>query len=212
MEGDPVDAYRAFDTSLVSDALDEHGIEGVINGLAPASPTLTAVGRAHTMRFERTDEPGQRTDFPYAMLNELVTDRVLVIDGVGPALSCWGGNASRLAANAGMNGVVINGGYRDVSDIRDGTFPVFGRAPTPKSGQQRITVAEIGVPLEIDGVTVRPDDLLIADATGIVVVPADDAEAVAETAEETLAEEVVVEEKIANGASVADLQNDDHEF
>lgn len=204
--------FAMFDTSVVSDALDEHGIDGVIDGISPADPDQTVVGRAHTMRFEEAETQDEETNFPYAMLHELVENHVLVIDGVGPDISCWGGNASRLAENAGVNGIVVDGGYRDVPEIRAGTFPVFGRAPTPKTGQRRVTVEEIGEPLDIDGVTVRPDDLIVADATGIVVVPADDAEAIASTAEKTLREELLVEEKIENGASVSDLQRDDHEF
>lgn len=204
--------YRMFDTSIVSDALDEHGIDGVANDLSPVRSARTAVGRAHTMRFERAAEPGSETNFPFAMLNELVADRVLVIDGADPELSCWGGNASRLAADAGVNGVVVDGGYRDASDISEGSFPVFGRAPTPTTGQRRVTVEGIGEPVEIGGVAVAPDDLIVADATGVVVVPADEAAAVAETAEEILAEELLLEEKIENGATVEDLQQDGHAF
>ena len=206
------DVYSMFDTSVVSDALDKHDIDGVITGLPPAAPDQTTVGRAHTMRFELVDDPGERTNFPYAMLNELLEDRVLVIDGVGPDISCWGGNASRLAENAGVAGMVIDGGYRDIPEIREGSFPVFARQPTPKSGQRRLAVEAVGEPLDIDGVTVNPDDLIVADATGVVVVPAEKAAEVAETAEATLREELLVERKIEHGATVADLQSDDHEF
>lgn len=212
MSRSATDVFEAFDTSIVSDALDRHGIDGVINGLPPAHPDHVVVGRAHTLRFEPAAEPDSETNFPYAMLDELVADRVLVIDGVGPELSCWGGNASRLAANAGMNGIVVEGGYRDVSEIREGSLPVFGRAPTPKTGQRRLVVEAIGEPVEIDGVTVSPDDLIVADATGVVVVPSNHITAVAETAEEILGEELLVEAKIDAGATVSDLESDDHEF
>lgn len=206
------DVFESFDTSIVSDALDQHGIDGVINGIEPTHPDHSTVGRAHTLRLERANNPGTDTNFPYAMLHELVADRVLVMEGVDPSISCWGGNASKLAANAGMNGIVIEGGYRDIPDIRAGSIPVFGRSPTPKSGQQRLVVEEIDSPIEVDGIEVAPDDLIVADATGIVVVPADDIEAVAETAEGILGEELLVETKIDSGATVPDLESDDHEF
>lgn len=212
MTSSVTDAYRLFDTSIVSDALDEHGIDGVITGIGPAGAAHATVGRAHTLRFEEVDAPGSETNFPFAMLNELLADRVLVVDGVGPDVSCWGGNASRLAAAAGVNGVVVDGGFRDVSDVREEPLPLFGRSPTPRTGQRRVTVEGIGEPVEIDGVTVAPEDVVVADATGVVVVPADDAAAVAETAEDVLAEELLLEEKIANGVTVADLQRDGHAF
>lgn len=212
MESSVTDVFSMFDTSVVSDALDDHDIDGVVNGLPPAEPSQRAVGLAHTMRFELVDDSGEKTNFPYAMLNELIADRILVIEGVGPEISCWGGNASRLAENAGVAGIVIDGGYRDVPEIRAGSFPVFARAPTPKSGQRRLAVEAVGEPVEIDGVEVAPDDVIVADATGVVVVPAAEAAAVAETAEETLREEHLVETKIDHGATVADLQQNDHEF
>lgn len=209
------DVFELFDTSIVSDALDRHGIDGVINGIPPAHPDQSAVGRAHTVQLENVgsaDEPKADTNFPYAMLNELVRDRVLVLDGAGPELSCWGGNASRLAANAGMNGIVVDGGYRDIAEVRTGSLPVFGRAPTPKTGQRRLTIEAIGEPVEIDGVTVAPDDLIVADATGIVAIPAGNVTEVAETAEEILREELLVEKKIESGAAVSDLESDEHDF
>lgn len=209
---DITDVFRPFDTSIVADAMDEHGIDGVVTGLSPVQKGGFAVGRAHTMRFGEAEEPGSETNFPFAMLNELVADSVLVIEGTGPDLSCWGGNACRLAENADVNGVVIDGGYRDVPDIVEGSFPLFGRAPTPKTSQRRVTVEGVGEPVDIRGVRVEPDDLVVADATGVVVVPSDAIVEVAETAERILSEELLLEEKITNGATVPDLQSDGHSF
>jgi regulator of RNase E activity RraA len=204
--------YRLFDTSLVSDALDSHGIDGVIQGLAPAHPDFAAVGRARPMRFERVENPsGEATNFPYAMLERLAPDDVFVIDGVEDC-SAWGGNASELAAAADLAGVVVDGGFRDVPDLRDAGLPVFGATPTPQTGQRRVRVESVDEPIAVRGVTVDPDDVVVADATGVVVVPAAEAEAVADTAESALAEELLLEEKIGAGASVADLRGDDHEF
>lgn len=212
MANDIADVFRTFDTSVVSDALDEHGIDGVITGIEPADATWTAVGRVHPMRFEEASDPGTETNFPFAMLRELAPGRVLFVAGAGSEVSHWGANASRLAANAGANGVVVDGGFRDVPAVRNGPFPVFGRVPTPRTGQGRITVDGVDEPVEIDGIAVAPDDVVIADATGVVVVPSDEAAAVADTAESILAEELLLERKIANGATVEDLQGSGHSF
>jgi regulator of RNase E activity RraA len=205
--------YRLFDTSLVSDALDDHGFDGVIQGLAPAHTDFTAVGRARPMRFERVGG-GRReeaTNFPYAMLERLAADEVFVIDGVDDC-SAWGGNASKLAAAAGLAGVVVDGGYRDVPDLRTEDLPVFGATPTPQTGQRRVRVESVGDPIEVRGVTVEAGDVVVADATGVVVVPQAEAAAVADTAEATLGEERLLEAKIDAGATVADLRDDAHEF
>lgn len=207
------DVFRLFDTAIVADAMDEHGLDGVLTGFETPAQSWTAVGRADTVRMEPAPDPGtEATNFPFAMLSELRADRVLVVSGTDPTVSCWGGNASRLAAAAGTSGVVVDGGYRDAPDVGEGAVPVFARARTPRSGQRRVTVAGAGNPVTVDGVEIAPDDVVVADGTGVVVVPADEARAVAATAEEILAEERLLEAKIANGATVADLQTDGHSF
>lgn len=208
---DPIAVFSECDTSIVSDAMDEHGLDGVITGLPPAAPDHTTVGRARPVRFERARGDGL-TNFPYAMLDAIAADEVFVLSGVSPDLSCWGGQASALAAEAGMAGVVIDGGYRDIPDIRAGSFPVFGRGPTPKSGQGRVRVASTTDPVTVDGVRVEPDDVVVADATGVVAVPAAHAEQVAESAAEILDEEADLSEKVASGTELEEIRGDHDRF
>lgn len=211
MVDDPIAVFEKCDTSVVSDAMDEHGLDGVVTGLEPVAPTHAAVGRARPLRFERARTDGL-TNFPYAMLEALAADELLVIDGVGPDLSCWGGQASAVAAQQGVAGVVVDGGFRDVPDIHEGSFPVFGRQPTPKTGQGRVRVASTDAPVTVDGVRVEPGDVVVADATGVVVVPADHEAAVAETAAEGLAAESDLSEKVAEGRDVSDIRDEHDTF
>lgn len=200
--------FRKFDTSLVSDALDEHGVDGVITGIGPVHPDDYAVGRATTLRLERVEE-SRDTNFPAATFDAMAEDRMLVMDSVR-RVSCWGGNASKLGAAAGLAGVVTDGDVRDADDIRAGDFPVFSRGTTPRTGQRRVEITATNEPIEVDGVTVEPDDVVVADLTGVVVVPADEAAAVADTAEELLENERDIEDLIAGGATHEDLR--DREF
>lgn len=197
--------FRKFDTSLVSDALDEHGIDGVITGLDPLHPDHRAVGRASTLRMVPDESEGS-TNFPHAVFDAMEEDRVLVMDAVS-GVSSWGGNASRLGARAELNGVITDGDARDVDDIRDGSFPVFSEGTTPRRGQRRAKVTVTNDPIEVDDVTVSPDDIVVADVTGIVIVPDTEAEAVADTAEELLEKEREIEDRIDDGATYEDLRN-----
>jgi regulator of RNase E activity RraA len=210
-----IERFRKFDSCVVGDALDAHGINGVVTGVAPVHPEYTAVGRAHTLSLERAVPEGElaeeTTNFPNAMLSALHADRVLVVDGVH-GVSHWGGNASRLAAEAGMAGVVIDGNYRDVPDVRATNFPVFGRGPTPRSGQRRLRVADSGSTVTVGHCTVETGDIVVADATGVAVVSADCAVEIADTADTILSEELLIERKIDTGATAQGLIDDDHEF
>ncbi|MFB6160583.1 MAG: RraA family protein [Haloferacaceae archaeon] len=210
-EADLLDRYRTFDTSVVSDALDHHGVDGVIDGVEPAAgggePHAAGYARPVQLARVRGDEA---TNFPHAMLAAMEPDDAVVVSGVGPTVSCWGGNACRLAANAGVAGVVVDGGYRDVAEVRAEAFPLFGAAPTPRSGQHRVRVSATDEPVTVDGVRVAPGDVVVADATGVVVVPADDAAAVADTAADLRDAERELEAAIDDGATVEDLR--DREF
>ena len=201
--------YRQFDTSLVADALDARGVDGVITDLDPLNPDHVAVGRARPLRFEACEDDGDRTNFPNAMFDAMAPGRVLVMDAV-PDASCWGGNASKLAAAADLAGVVADGRVRDADDIRAGEFPVFSAGTTPLTGQRRTEIVAVDEPVEVDGVRVAPDDVVVADLTGVVVVPAADAEAVADDAADRLDSEREIERAIDEGATHEDLR--DREF
>lgn len=207
----PDGIFEACPTSVVSDALDDVGIDGVITGLSPVRAGASLVGRASPMQFERATGGGT-TNFPYAMLEELEEGRVFVIDSPRQDVSCWGGLAAALAGASGLHGVVINGGYRDVPALCESELPVFGAGPTPKTGQRRLRVASVDEGVEIQGISVSPDDVIVADATGIVVVPGDRDAEVAEAAAEILREDRDVEAAIADGATVSELHEADREF
>ena len=211
MDADPLATFAECDTSLLSDAMDEHGIDGVVTGIPPAAPDHRAVGRARPLRFERARGVGT-PNFPHAMLEALAAGEVLVIRGVSPDVSCWGGQASRLAANAGVEGVVIDGGYRDVPEVREGSFPVFGRQPTPRSGQRRVRVASTDEAVTVGVVGVAPGDAVVADATGVVVVPAEREARVAESAADLLDAESDLAERVAAGEDLDSIREDHEQF
>lgn len=211
MTEDPIDVFEQCDTSIVSDAMDDHDLDGVMTGLEAVAPSHAAVGRARPVRFERARTEGL-TNFPYEMLDAIAEDEMFVLDGVVPEFSCWGGQASKLAENSGMAGVVVDGGYRDVPDIHDGSFPVFGRQPTPKSGQGRIRVASTNAPVTVDGIRVDVGDVVVADATGVVVVPVEHEDAVAESATDILADEGDLSEKIDQGKGIAEIRAEHDTF
>jgi regulator of RNase E activity RraA len=61
-------------------------------------------------------------------------------------------------------------------------FPVFARHMTPLTGRTRLAVTAINEPVSCGGVRIRPGDVIVADGSGVVCIPAGHAAKVAELA------------------------------
>lgn len=98
---------------------------------------------------------------------------VLVVDG-GASLrrALVGGNLAAAAARNGWAGLVIDGCVRDVAELAACAVGIRALACVPLPTEKR-GAGERDVPVQIQGVWVRPGDRLVADADGIVVLPAD---------------------------------------
>ncbi|MCO5123079.1 MAG: ribonuclease E activity regulator RraA [Rhizobacter sp.] len=98
--------------------------------------------------------------------------RVLVVDGGGSLRRALvGGNLAAAAARNGWAGLVIDGCVRDVAELAACALGIRALAsmplPTEKRGEGQRDVA-----VQVQGVWLRPGDRLVADADGIVVMPA----------------------------------------
>ena len=98
--------------------------------------------------------------------------RVLVVDGGGSLRRALvGGNLAAAAAKNGWAGFVVDGCVRDVAELAASDIGIRALAlmplPTDRRGE-----GQRDVPVQIQGVWVRPGDWLYADEDGIVVMPA----------------------------------------
>lgn len=166
----------------------------VIHGLRGITPGAVAAGTACTIRQlpkHGTATRKERLVNHRSVSHEIAQPGDLVVMDTSGYLgsASWGETHSRSCMARGVAGFVSNGCVRDVSRIREAGFAAFCAAASPIKSQWDLETASINEPIQIDGVQVRPGDIVVADEDGVVVVPIEVAEQIQERALQVAEEE-----------------------
>ena len=173
-----VEGFGQLATSTLANALDDLGFDGVMPNLRPVARGTRFAGPAFTVK----EVTGVLGSYPPAdfRLGEVIDGArpgdVIVIDNAGHQVSTWGGLASFTAKTRGVAGLVVDGGVRDADEIEEFGFPVLSRHVVPTSGKGRLKILAINREVRMDGVRVRPGDIVVGDGTGVICVPRELAE------------------------------------
>ena len=126
---------------------------------------------------------GSISQEPYVEFIKPGTILVIDVQGDGDTGS-MGSNNGLMWVSKGCVGVVSNGGVRDTDEIIKQKIPVYmdmanrGRGIRPGRNE----IESVNKPVSVGGVLVKPGDIVVADGDGVVVVPREHAEKVAEYA------------------------------
>jgi regulator of RNase E activity RraA len=175
-------------TATITSQLLSRGFRNTfLPGLAPRRPDLRMVGTAFTLRYvPAREDVGMYAGLPtnetvqWLAVEQVTPGDVLVIDARGDTDAASYGHilATRLQRR-GVAGLVTDGALRDSPRFAELDFPAYARqAHATTSGVIHHSV-ETNVPIGCAGVLVLPGDVLVGDAEGVVVVPAQVAESVA---------------------------------
>lgn len=213
-----IEAFRKIDglTPTVSDVLDSLGIRGAISAtrLRPVIKGKKIVGPAITIRYipeTHTPDHGylhkeraKLADRDVYALGEKGDVPVFDASGLGD-VSVMGGLSTLVAKKWGMVGNIVDGGVRDIDTIYELDYPVWSTGQTPITGKYRVEAMEINGPVSIAGIRVNPGDLIIADDSGVVVVPYDSVEVVLKKTIEATEKEEAIVKLFKSGASIEQL-------
>jgi regulator of RNase E activity RraA len=197
-------------TVLFKRGLRNRALQGVLP-LNPATPRM--VGPAYTMRtiparedldvldaFKDPENPQRKG------VEECPPGHVLVVDSRGDARAASGGGIllTRLMVR-GVAGAVTDGGFRDSRDIAAMPWPAYHRRPAAPPNLIHHHPVGLQEPIACGGVAVFPGDIMVGDGEGVVCIPAEIADAVAEEAFEQTVYEEFVQERVAAGHSIRGL-------
>lgn len=198
-----------YPTSVVSDALDELGIEGVLPGIqARRVDQPRIVGRALPVRLEpKSKDPnayrfGGGVGKPLEQVLQTMKDGDVVVMDLGGSdrAAAWGGLASLIAQRRGVRGTVMWGACRDVDEIRALGYPVWSAAVCPRRSRNDFSFGSINQTVTVGVVDVAPRDYVIADASGVVVIPQARIDEVLALCERIDAQEARLQAQILNDA------------
>ncbi|MGC4025211.1 MAG: RraA family protein [Mesorhizobium sp.] len=194
---------RKLATATIGDVLDLNGFHGIISGIPRRSGEGRIAGFAQTMH----GQVGPLGTFTFAdfsvgaAFDAIEEDSMLMIDLGGADVSTFGGLAALTVSRRKSAGVVIDGGCRDIEEIRAQGVSVASRHVTPRTGKGRLKVVSLGTPVCCGGVTVKSGDLVVMDDTGTAVIPSGMIETILHAAEELDRRDMAFAEHLRSGMS-----------
>ena len=189
------DIIEEFDKSDVSTVYEAQGKIGLMNdSIKSINPGDAIVGPAVTVTCQSGDNL-----MIHAAIEICKPGDILIVSVLGEVKS---GMIGELIVKAlirkGVKGVIIDGGIRDVKELREMHFPIWSKYITSR-GNTKNQAGWVNREAVCGNVLVRPGDLIIADDDGIVVVAKEDFEDTLRLTRAREEKERKVMERIANG-------------
>jgi len=177
---DTVEGFRAVPAPVASDVMGKN-TRTMDSGIKPVEGSMAATGTAVTVDAQSGDNL-----VLHKALSMAEPGDVLVVDANAyPEAGIWGELMSVTATEFDLAGTVVDGAVRDVRDVGDLGYPVFSRHVSPK-GSTKHHAGSVNVPVSCGGIVVEPGDVVVGDADGVAVVPADRADEVLKECEAKL--------------------------
>jgi 4-hydroxy-4-methyl-2-oxoglutarate aldolase len=198
---------RETPTGFITDALSSLGVYGNMTSIWPARgfEDVRLVGPALTIDFQPTQIRSTRALTPYEIYDQAEPGKVVVIAAQGQERMFMGDNQAHMAKSRGMLGFVVDGGVRDVAGIRQLGLPLYYKGAQTRGSEGINRAGAFNVPVVAGGTLVNPDDIIVADEDGVVVIPASLVGNVVELVTAIAAIEEEIDQAIDQGVSMAEL-------
>lgn len=202
--------------AVVGDILDTLGFmrQFLSPTIRPLRPEMVVIGRAMPVleanAFSASDPNGrgplsaQAFGLLFQALDDLNRHEVYVATGCAPQFALWGGLMTTRAMHLKAAGAVLDGYSRDTPEVLQSGLPVFSYGGYAQDQGPRGKVVDWRVPVEINGVRVKPGDIVFGDLDGVLVIPREAEEEAIRRALEKASTENQVRAAIERGMSTVE--------
>ena len=176
-----IEKLKRVNTTAVVDVLARNGYEPhyvYMPNVRTMNPGLRLVARAITVRFvparpdAMAEKPGGEESPEYAAFELAGPGDVIVMESMRNKRMSIGGDIKFLRLKQrGVDGLVCDGGIRDMHTVKDYGVGMWGLDKTSNLGTRVGTPYSTNDSVNVDGVLVRPGDYIVADDDGVVVIP-----------------------------------------
>jgi regulator of RNase E activity RraA len=169
-----MDAYRHVEAASVSDAIEQllHEKRYMSHRMQSIFPTKFA-GPALTVSLVKDEnhDPNALSGMLKAIDSGGLGSVYVMTVQDGADIAGMGGLMGTAMLARNFSGAVIDGGVRDLPQLKKIGFPVYALGPVPSTSVGHYRFAGMNIPVVCDGVPVAPGDIIVADQDGVVVVP-----------------------------------------
>lgn len=171
-------------------------------GIVRLAGTTRVIGRAVTVRTTATD-----STMLHHAAGLVEAGDVIVVDTGGDVRHAPLGEVVASALSfRGAAGAIVDGAATDIDEIAGLGLPVYGRGLSMLTTKLHdIDAGGLNIPIVCGGVVVRPGDVVLADANGVLFAPASVLEQLIDTALEDDAEEPDLVQALRDGGRLGDL-------
>jgi regulator of RNase E activity RraA len=169
-----LEAFRHVEAASVSDAIEQtlHEKRYMSHHMQSIFPTKFA-GTALTVKLvkEENHDPAALGGMLKAIDSGGAGSVYVMQVEDGADIAGMGGLMGTAMFARGFAGAIIDGGVRDLPQLKKIGFPVYSTGPVASTSVSHYRFGGMNVPITCDGVPVSPNDIIVADQDGVVVVP-----------------------------------------
>jgi regulator of RNase E activity RraA len=169
-----LDGYRHVEVASVSDAEEQllHEKHYMSHRMQPIMPAKFAgVAMTVLLKKEENHDPNALAGMLEAIDHGTQGSVYVMKVEDGQDIAGMGGLMGTAMNSRGFVGAIIDGGVRDLPQLKRISFPVYATGIVPSTSISHYRFGGENIPLEVDGTAVNAGDIIAADQDGVVVIP-----------------------------------------